>query len=259
MHRTTHHLKMFAEALPLACQDIGEGRPYLILHGGAGPNSVKGLAEALAAKGRAVIPTHPGFDGAPRPAWFSRVSDLALAYLDLLERLDLRDVILVGNSMGGWIASEMGLRMSPRVGGMVLLNPVGIDTGSPDRHIVDPLAIAPAERARLAFHDPARFAIVPAGPEAAAAMAANQQTLRAYAGDPFMHDPGLRARLADLALPSMVLWGESDGIVDVDYGRLFATSMPTSRFVPIAQAGHFPHIEQLDTVVNLIEEFAANR
>ena len=256
MEHETQHMNLFAETLPLGYRDHGQGRAYLILHGGAGPNSVGGLAVALAAKSRTITPTHPGFAGEPRPAWLSSVPDLALAYLGLLERLDLRDVIVIGNSIGGWIAAEMALRKSPRVAGIVLLNPVGIDTGSPDKHIVDPLNVSPAERAKLAFYDPARHAIIPAGPEAAAAMAANQQTLRVYAGAPFMHDPGLRARLSGMASPAMVIWGESDGIVDVEYGRQFAASMPGCRFALLPQAGHFPHIEQLDKVIDLIDAFA---
>jgi pimeloyl-ACP methyl ester carboxylesterase len=256
MEQASEHVNLFAETLPLAYRDIGQGRPYLILHGGAGPNSVGGLAGALAANSRTIVPTHPGFAGEPRPDWLSTVPDLAQAYLGLLERLDLRDVIVIGNSIGGWIAAEMALRKSLRVAGIVLLNPVGIDTGSPDKQIVDPLNVSPAERAKLAFHDPARYAIIPAGPEAAAAMAANQQTLRVYAGAPFMHDPGLRARLNDMVSPALVIWGESDGIVDVDYGRQFAASMPGCRFALLPEAGHFPHIEQLDKVVGLIDAFA---
>jgi pimeloyl-ACP methyl ester carboxylesterase len=49
------------------------------------------------------------------------------------ERVDARDVVLVGNSFGGWIAAEMALRNSPRVAGLVLLCAAGIDTGPAGR------------------------------------------------------------------------------------------------------------------------------
>lgn len=246
--------RLFAETLDVRFADDGSGRPYLILHGGAGPSSVGGLAKSLATTGRIVVPTHPGFDGAPRPDWFLSIDHLALAYLALLDRLDLRDVVIIGNSVGAWIAAEMALRQSPRVAAIVLLNAVGIQAAA-DKPIVDPAAISPAERSKLAFHDPARFAIAPANPEAAAQMAENQRSLRVYAGLPFMHDPSLQARLADIACPALVAWGESDGIVDVDYGRRYADSIG-ARYEIIAQAGHFPHIEQLDEVVRLIGAFA---
>jgi pimeloyl-ACP methyl ester carboxylesterase len=245
----------FAETLELSFSDNGAGRPHLLLHGGAGPQSISGLAAALQKSYRSIVPIHPGFAGKPRPEWFGRISDLALVYLALLERLKLQDVVIVGNSVGGWIAAEMALRHSPRIAGVVLLNACGIDTGSPSRHIVDPMKLAPAERAALAFHDPARYAIAPTTPEALTQMAANQSTLRIYAGEPFMHDPSLHVRLSHMPVPARVIWGESDGIVDVAYGQRFAAAMPNSRFDIVSQAGHFPHIEQLVKVVELIEEF----
>jgi len=257
MANTNRSLHLFAEALPLSFSDQGSGRAFLVLHGGAGPASMAGLAEALGGSGRAIVPTHPGFAGQPRPEWFHRVGDLALAYLALLERLDLRDVVLVGSSIGGWIAAEMALRRSPRVAGLILLNPVGIEPASPDRPIVNPVALPVAERAAYAFHNPERFAAVPSTPEAQAMLAANHKAMLAYAGEPFMHDPMLRARLAAITLPATVIWGESDRIVDVGYGRRYAASIPGARFEPVSQAGHFPHIEKLERVMQLIADLPA--
>jgi pimeloyl-ACP methyl ester carboxylesterase len=246
---------LFSETLRLAFTNHGEGRAFLILHGGAGSASVSGLADVLAQDAHAIVPTHPGFDGEPRPDWFARIDDLVLAYLALIEQLTLSNVVVVGNSVGGWIAAEMALRKSPRLAGIVLLDAVGIDTGSVERPIVDPMKLAPAERSALAFHDPQRFAIAPSGPEAAAAMANNQQTLRVYAGEPFMHDLTLRVRLAQMSIPALVAWGESDRIVDVAYGQRYASSIPGARFELVPEAAHFPQIERLDVVVQLIHTF----
>jgi pimeloyl-ACP methyl ester carboxylesterase len=248
-------IELFSETLPLAFTNQGQGRAFLILHGGAGPASMSGLADVLAQDAHAIVPTHPGFDGEPRPDWFARIDDLVLAYLALIDHLSLSNVVVVGNSVGGWIAAEMALRKSPRLAGIVLLNAVGIDTGSVERPIADPMKLAPAERSALAFHDPKRFAVAPSSPEAAAAMAANQQTLRVYAGDPFMHDPSLRMRLAHISIPALVAWGESDHIVDVAYGQRYASSIPGARFELVSEAGHFPQIERRDVVVQLIHNF----
>lgn len=253
------HIELFAGTLRVSVAIQGRGRAFLLLHGGAGPASMAGLAAALASDSQAILPTHPGFNGEPRPEWFTRIDDLALAYLALIERLDLVDVVLLGNSVGGWIAAEMALRQSPRLAGLVLLNAVGIDTGSPERPIVDPMQVAPAERAALSFHNPQRFAVLPSGPEAAAAMAANQQTLRVYAGEPFMHHPALRARLAQISIPTLVAWGESDRIADVAYGQRYAQSIPGSHFEIVPEAGHFPHIEQQEAIVQRIHAFLAPR
>lgn len=226
--------RLLAGTLPLAFTDCGTGTPFLLLHGGAGPASMRGLANALARGHRVVTPVHPGFDGEQRPDWLHTIGGLATAYLDLIERLDLSEVTIVG---------------------IVLLNAVGIDADPKGRPIVNPMTIAPAERAALAFHNPARFAVAPPTPEAMERLARNQQALFVYAGEPYMHDPVLRDRLGDLNLPALVAWGVSDRIVDLEYGRRFAASIPGARFAPITAAGHFPQIEKLDMVHRLVEAF----
>ena len=251
-----HTVDLFAGTLRLSLADAGAGRSFLLLHGGAGPASMYGLAKSLSAKARTIVPTHPGFNGTPRPERFGRIDDLVLAYLSLIERLDLRDVVLVGNSVGGWIAAEMALRLSPRLAGAVLINSVGIDAGKPELSIVDPTAVPPAERAALAFHDPQTFALAPSTPEAAAAMLDNHKALSVYAGEPFMHEPTLLKRLAKMPIPTLVIWGESDRIVSPEYGRVLASSIPGAHYAPVAAAGHFPQIEQLAEVEHLISAFA---
>ena len=257
MALTNRHIELFAETLSLAISDDGQGRAFLLLHGGAGPASMAGLAAALSQSARVVVPTLPGFNGEPRHERFTRIDDLATAFLALIERLDLTDVVVVGSSAGGWIAAEMALRQSSRIAGIVLMNAAGIDADPAQRPIADPTAMAPAERSALAFHNPQRFAIAPPSPEAAAMLGRNQQALRVYAGQPFMHDPTLRSRLAEMTTPTLLIWGESDKIIDMDYGHRFANSIPGARFEPVSEAGHFPQIERLDEVLRLIGGFTA--
>ena len=257
MENDLKRICIVADTVPLAFSDAGAGTPILLLHGGAGPASMRGLAAALSNTHRTVTPVHPGFDGEPRPEWFRTVGDLATAYLAAIERLGLTGVVIVGNSVGGWIAAEMALRRSSRVAGIVLLNAVGIDADPQGQPIANPMALPPPERAARAFHDPARFAVMPSTSEAMERLASNQRALLVYAGEPYMHDPDLRGGLADLDLPTLVVWGASDRIVDHDYGRRFADSIPGARFEPITEAGHFPQIEKLETVRRLVEDFAA--
>src|SRR5262245_23827510 len=101
------NIDLLSETLRLALTSQGKGSAFLILHGGAGPASVAGLANALAQEAQTIVPTHPGFNGEPRPDWFRRIDDLVLAYLALIEHLNLANVVVVGNSVGGWIAAEM--------------------------------------------------------------------------------------------------------------------------------------------------------
>ena len=148
------------EGLTLTVDEQGDaaaagGSGVLLLHGGAGPQSVAGLGAALSEHAYVLAPTHPGFDGTPRPEWMDSVADLAHAYLDLLATLDLRRVTVVGSSIGGWIAAEMALRdTGGRLGSLVLINSVGVLADHP-REITDTRTLGPAELGQLAFHNPA--------------------------------------------------------------------------------------------------------
>src|SRR5262249_37720172 len=157
-------------------------QPFLLLHGGAGPASVGGFADLLAARwnARVLAPTHPGFAGTPRPESFVGVKALAGLYADLLDREDLWDVTVIGNSIGGWSASERALLNSPRVSGIVLVDAVGIDV--PEHPVTDVSKITPEELRGLSFHDPSRA--VPGKPDLGALQAYTQMRMT----DPTLRD-----------------------------------------------------------------------
>ncbi|QHC27698.1 alpha/beta fold hydrolase [Streptomyces sp. HF10] len=234
------------------------GRGFLLLHGGAGPWTMVGLAEALAEHAYTVVPTHPGFQGTPRPERVDSPADLAVAYLDLLDVLGLDEVMVIGSSVGGWIASEMALRDTKgRIGSLTLLNAVGVDAAQKEDAVVDVRTLTPAELAQLSFADPAfRPDFSSFSDEQRAQGAANQRTLAVYGGAEFSYDPKLRGRLHRVGVPVLVVWGERDGIASTAYGRGYATSFSNGRFTPIPEAGHFPHIEQLGRTLAAIGDFA---
>ena len=185
---------------------------------------------------RVITPVHPGFGGTPRPDSLTTIGGLADLYASLLDELDLRDVIVVGNSIGGWIAAELALRAAGRIGALALVDAAGIDV--PGHQVADIFPLTPAELAKLSFYDPQAFRIDPASMTAdqQRVQAANRAALAVYGGES-MTDPGLRGRLAGLTGPVLVAWGEADQIVDLDYGRAYAAAIPGAQFRVLPQAG----------------------
>jgi len=243
----------------LTVEERGDGQPLLVLHGGAGPQSVAGFAQLLAEKGhvRVLTPIHPGFGGTPRPDRLNSVTRLAALYSGLLDDLGLEDVTVIGNSVGGWIAAEMALMESPRISGIVLLDAVGIEVaGHP---VADVSGLSVPEIQALSFHDPTPFRVDPASlPDAQKAiMAANGATLAVYAGTPAMADPTLLGRLSGIVIPTLVLWGESDQIVEPGYGRAYAHAIPTARLEVLPATGHLPQMETPDLVLQTIWDSGA--
>jgi pimeloyl-ACP methyl ester carboxylesterase len=153
---TTYTVTRPGSATPvdLTVDEIGTGRPFLLLHGGAGPASFLPFASYLAEHrpGRALVPTSLGFNGTPRPDDIADVRALAGLYVDLLDELDLADVTVVGNSIGGWVAAEIALLASPRISNVVIMNGVGIAV--PDHPVADFFSLTLDQLTELSYHDP---------------------------------------------------------------------------------------------------------
>jgi pimeloyl-ACP methyl ester carboxylesterase len=239
----------------------GRGPAVLLLHGGDGPASMDAYAERLSATSgvRSLVPTHPGFAGTPRAAQVTTVGDLAEVYAALLDELGLEQVTVVGSSLGGWVAAELGLLRSPRVGRLVLVDAVGIE--APGHRVADVFSLTFEEIAELSYHDPRGRAVDPAAltPAGRLALAGNRAALALYAGQPAMTDPGLLRRLAGIPHPTRVVWGADDGIADPGYGRVLAAAVPGATFELLPATGHLPHVESPDLLDAVIAPAVVDR
>jgi pimeloyl-ACP methyl ester carboxylesterase len=238
----------------LTVDERGEGQTFLVLHGGAGPQSMARFSQLLAESGhnRVLTPIHPGFGGTTRPEALTSIAGLASLYRALLDDLELGDVTVIGNSIGGWVAAELALLDSPRVGALVLIDAVGIEV---DGHgVADVSTMAVPQIMDLSFHDPAPFRIDPATVTDAqkAIIAGNGASITAYTHTPAMADPTLLGRLDAVTVPTLVLWGDSDQIVDAEYGRTYAAAIRSARFHLLPATGHMPQLETPELVLKAL-------
>ena len=245
--------------------EFGEGRPIVFLHGASGFAPEHPFVALLSARHRLIAPSHPGFGASSLPDWIDAVADIACIHLELLDRLGLDQVDVIGCSIGGWIAAELA-SMSPKtVRRLMLVGPVGVKTGPADRlDIPDIFALPQADVEKLLFHDPERMRIDLArlDDEQLAISVRNRETLALLAWEPYMHNPKLRHRLHRVIAPALFLRGESDGLVSAQYLAAYARLLPHARTETIAAAGHVPHIEQPEafarTVLAFLEAGAAS-
>jgi pimeloyl-ACP methyl ester carboxylesterase len=228
--------------IELSFTERGSGQPVLLLHGGAGPLSVVAWAKLFARTRpvRVITPVHPGFNGTPRPEALDSIRGLARVYSALVDTLGLDGLAVIGNSIGGWIAAELALVAHARIGSLVLVDAVGIEV--PDHPVADIFLLSLNELSRLSYHDPVRFRIDPSKftAEQKAMRGANMAALKQYGGS---MDPTLRARLSGIAVPTLVLWGESDRVADPEYGRAYAAAITGAVFRLLDGTGHVPQIE----------------
>lgn len=237
----------------------GRGPQMLVLHGGAGPVAGAPFMDRLAESFDVIAPVHPGFAGTAIPDRFDDIHDLKFLYLDFIDALGLEGAAMMGFSMGGWTAAEIAVMTTARFSRLILVDSVGIKTGGrDDREIADVFALPAPELARITWHDPSRGPDVAAMDDAAlTALAGNRVALALYTWNPYMHNPKLAGLLHRIDIPTLVVWGASDGIVTPEYGEAFRARIPGARMVVIPEAGHAPQLERPDAFLDHVLAFAS--
>lgn len=237
----------------------GKGPPLLYLHGGDGIDWNDDALARLSQSFEVIAAAHPGFGNSDLPRWMSSVDDLSYVYLDLMDELGLRDAMVWGASFGAWLAMEIAVKSTARIGRLVLSGAVGVKFGSREtRDIVDLFSLTPKEQAETLYSDAARFAPKYSSwpPEALAVVARNREAFALFGWSPTLHDPKLRQRLHRIRVPSLVLWGEADRVVSTEYGRMLAAALPAAQFHAFAGCGHYPHVEQPEAFADAVARFA---
>ena len=239
----------------------GSGPLVVYLHGAGGAgHGEQPFLQKLSQVAEVLVPEHPGYGASGEPAWLDNIHDLAYFYLDLFDRLDLRDVVLVGVSFGAWAAAEIAIKSTARLGHIVLADAVGAKFGPPDvREIKDIFTLTAVQLLDWLYRNPGRHAprYTEMEEDDLLRVARNREAMQLMGWSPTLYDPKLRQRLHRIDVPTRLLWGAHDRIVPPDYGRQFAAEIPQAEFELIADAGHYSHIEQPDAFAAAIEDFAA--
>lgn len=227
----------------------GRGQPLLFLNGGDAFHRSERWLDLIAGRCELFAPKHPGYGGAAFAEHIRSVDELSLFYLEFLERLDLTDVVLVGASFGGWVATELAVKSCDRLACLVLIDSLGVKFGAPsDEDIADIYVLPPDKVRELQYFDAKScepdFSTMT--DEEAIMIVKDREGEAFYGWKPYMHNPTLRHWLWRIRTPTLVLWGAQDGIVRPEYGRALAAQIEGSAFRTIDRAGHYPHVEQPD-------------
>ena len=224
----------------------GGGPPLIFLHGASGHVGWLPFLDRLSQRFDVIAPEHPGFGASDDPPWLDRPSDLAYFYLDVIDALKLDRVHLMGTSLGGWIAAELGVRNTSRLASLTLICAVGIlaNDGAP---MDDMFRMSAEENARRFYADPERVrrrlaALASADPR----MLVRNRSTVVRLSYPHFVNPELAKWLHRVDVPTLLVWGASDGLVPPRFGEAYRDRIPGATLVVIPQAGHAPFEEQPD-------------
>jgi pimeloyl-ACP methyl ester carboxylesterase len=248
--------KISVRGCTIAVRRAGTGRPLLYLDGASDAGLWSPCLADLAARDDVIAPEHPGFGGSDTPTWLDTIADLANFYLDLIDQLDLENIDLVGHDLGGWIAAELAVRNSRRIGSLTLVAAAGIHLS--EVVASDPFLRTDEQRIRDLFHDHARADDMIARvlrPELEDLNLKNQTTTARLSWQPRGYDPHLAKWLHRIAVPTLIVWGANDRVLPLAYARAWQNLVAAKTVATIANCGHLPHIERRDPFVVALKSF----
>jgi len=247
----------------LSSLQAGRGEPVLMLHGlGATKASFLPTINALAASHRAIALDLPGFGDAEKPfgaaydaAFFARF--VAQAF----DALDLKRAHVIGHSMGGRVALELGLQHPERVQSLTLLTPslawrrprpwapylrwvrpeLGVLQPAP-RAIVDPLVrrLVPGADSGWSAVGVDEFLRGFLHPRGRAAFYAAARSI--YLEEPSGPN-GLWERIEGITTPSLFVWGARDQLVPAAFARHVERAVPHADHIAL-DCAHVPQFER---------------
>jgi len=256
--------------------DLGEQgrhRPILFIHGLSGQwqNWLENIPH-FAEQRRVVAVDLPGFGLSDMPAEKLSIELYGRVVAELCERLDLSPAVVVGNSMGGFVAAELAITHPESVERLMLLSSAGVSQMDVAKSPVMAMAKAAA---LLATSNVAQMKLV------ARRAKARHWVLGLVARYPGRLKPDLmfegmmkgankpgfedalraclsydfRERLPQIGCPTLVAWGEKDAIIPVRDADKFVELIPGSRKVIFEDTGHVPMLERPRTFNACLEEF----
>jgi pimeloyl-ACP methyl ester carboxylesterase len=221
----------------------------LILHGLVGAPRSPAWMDALTTRFEVLLPEHPGFGGTSP---LDDIHDYAYFYLDMLDRLDLRRVHLVGLSLGGWIAAELAIRNTSRLASLTLVSALGLHV--PGIEPIDYFWCSDTKRTHALFHDPTLAQRLP--PTSEDSELHNRASIARIAWNPRFHNPSLQKWLHRIHIPTLLLWGAADCLSPPAHAHAYHRHIPHARLTILPACGHMPELETPSELVREITSFA---
>jgi len=246
--------------IPVQLFSGGSGPSLVFLAGGEGLATFDPWSGPLGQRYTVYSPSHPGFNGTPRPPWISTITDVAHFTLDLVQELGLERYILMGHSVGGWIAAEMAAMYHQNLAALVLVDAAGI---KPEKGEIAEMFMVSAEtRLNRSFHDPSQvpdyewYARELTTDETNLAHS-NAEMLSRLCWKPYLHNPSLPFYLRKIQTPTLVVWGGQDAVIPVECGELYQRALPNATLKTIDRCGHRPQIEKPQEFLSIVSDFLA--
>ena len=229
----------------------GQGEPLVILHGGGIVEGFDCFAP-LAERFRVIAPLRPGYGATELDPPLDGREEVAGNARDVLDALGIERTVLVGHSLGGWLAATVAARFPDRVSELVLAAPFGLDVS--EHPGADMSSMSPPEIAATLTNDPSIWeGRLPTGPDPAfaAARAREGEALKRMMPQP--HDAELPHILSQIGAQTLLLWGEADKVTPPGHAPEWQKAIPHASVKTFPRTGHLLFHERADAVEAVAE------
>lgn len=229
----------------------GQGDPLVFLHGGGIIEGFDCFAP-LADHFTVTAPLMPGYGKTELDPPLAGRDQMVENVRDVLDALGIQRTVLVGHSLGGWLAATFTARFPERVTKLVLAAPFGMDV--PEHPLPDMMAMSPAERLAALTNDQSIWAgRLPTGPDPAFEAARGREGQSIMRFHPGPHDPDLPGILPSISIPTLVLWGEDDKTIPAGHADAWHKAVPHASVKVFRATGHLLFHERPGAVAAIVD------
>jgi pimeloyl-ACP methyl ester carboxylesterase len=232
----------------------GDGPSLVWCHSLYGVEADAPLIDRLSERNTVYAPLAPGFTDLAELDELRDIHDLALHYDDILTALRLTTTGLAGHSFGAMIAAELAAHYPSKVSQLILASPLGL--WNDDYPIPDLFGLPQPEVPSLLYRTPPPPPTTAQDLETTLALVRGMTTVARFLWP--IPDRGLSRRLRRITAATLIIHGQADRFVPVQYADDFVQHIPNARKRVIPNVGHMLTVEAQDEITDAIAEFTAN-
>jgi len=253
---TTRTVQVADGRFSIEMKEAGRGEPLLYLHNMSAQLDWFPFMDRLAERYRVLAPVFPGFGESTGLENIDDPTDTVVYHNDLLDALGVESAYVMGHELGGSFAAELAALSPHRVRKLVLVDAYGLWL---EEHPCPDIFATPRRTLpTLLWHNPTSEFAQDYNPPTRDPEITIQRTRAQTAGSRFLWqfpNRGLSKRIHRISSPTLIVWGESDRLIPLEYGKAFNALIRGSKLVTIKEAGNLPMLEQPDAFMKAVTDF----
>jgi pimeloyl-ACP methyl ester carboxylesterase len=248
--------------ITLPYTEKGAGTPVLMLHGWTdSQRSFEPVFPHLPSAVRAIAPTQRGHGDADRPADGYSPSDLAGDAVALLDSLGIDRAVLVGHSMGAWVAEQIAIEHPERVDGVVLVGAIGSTSTNPAVEEIRGIVAAMEDPVDPDFVHEFQLSTterpLPPGLLDTFVQESLRLPARVWQATAERFPDDVYDAVAAIEAPTLLIWGDRDAVATRAEQQRLVEAIPQARLTVYEGTGHAVHWEEPERFAADVAAFAA--